>query len=148
LISVQKEDFDVGQEIISLSSDSSSIGAVATFVGLVRDVNESEPISDLYLDHYPGMTVKSLEDIVCKARDRWPLQAVRVVHRVGLLSVGDQIVFVGVASKHRQTAFDACAYIMDYLKTDAPFWKKETTPDGSKWVDARESDKTALDRWQ
>ncbi|KHT65377.1 molybdopterin synthase catalytic subunit [Photobacterium gaetbulicola] len=147
MISVQFEDFSVAEEYSSLSQGTDA-GAVVTFVGKVRDFNQGDAVTGLSLEHYPGMTEKSLEEIVEQARGRWPLLKTRVIHRVGDLELGDQIVFVGVTSAHRGAAFEACEFIMDYLKTRAPFWKKEQTPDASRWVDARETDTSAADRWQ
>ncbi|WP_137936402.1 molybdopterin synthase catalytic subunit MoaE [Chitinivorax sp. B] len=146
-IRVQTADFDVGAELAALRAGNPAIGAVAMFVGLVRDVNESATVGGMTLEHYPGMTEKSLGDIVTLARQRWSLQAVRVVHRVGALLPLDQIVFVGVASAHRGEAFAACEFIMDFLKTRAPFWKLEQTAEGPRWVDARDTDNQAADRW-
>ena len=114
----------------------------------MRDLNLGDQVGGLFLEHYPGMTEKALQDIVDEAQQRWMIQAVRLTHRIGQLYPGDRIVFVGVASAHRQEAFAACEFIMDYLKTRAPFWKKETTPDGDRWVDARESDQEAAKRWR
>lgn len=146
MIRVQTEDFEVGAETRRLYS--AGAGAVVTFVGLVRELAD-QPISAMELEHYPGMTEKALAAIEVEARGRWPLQAVTIIHRVGRLATGDQIVFVGVASAHRQAAFEAAAFLMDYLKTRAPFWKKELGADGQgQWVDARESDEDALRRWQ
>ncbi|QUJ69038.1 molybdopterin synthase catalytic subunit MoaE [Photobacterium sp. GJ3] len=145
-IRVQTEDFDVGQEYGCLAQGSQA-GAVVTFTGKVRDMNLGESVTSLTLEHYPGMTEKSLAGIVAQAKTRWPLLAVTVIHRVGHLTSGDQIVFVGVSSAHRGAAFQACEFIMDYLKTEAPFWKKEVREGESKWVDARESDQAARQRW-
>jgi len=147
MISVQFEDFSVAEEYAKLA-EGTDAGAVVTFIGKVRDFNQGEAITGLSLEHYPGMTEKSLEEIVVQACERWPLLQTRVIHRVGDLDLGDQIVFVGVSSAHRGAAFQACEFIMDYLKTRAPFWKKEQTPDESRWVDARETDSSAADRWQ
>jgi molybdopterin synthase catalytic subunit len=150
-VSVQKQAFDVGAEITAFSASDKSIGAVASFVGLVRDINAGEPVSHMTLEHYPGMTERALEEIVSEARQRWALQNVRVIHRYGPLEPGDGIVLVLVASAHRGEAFAACEFIMDYLKTRAPFWKKESAgddPQGGRWVDARDSDEAAATRWQ
>ena len=146
-VSVQESDFDAGAEIAALSHGRTEVGAVATFVGLVRRGNEDSGVQAMTLEHYPGMTEKALEDIVADARDRWHLEGVRVIHRVGRLEPGDRIVFVGVAGAHRGEAFAACEFIMDYLKTRAPFWKREETPQGVRWVEARESDDSAAVRW-
>ena len=150
-VSVQEADFDVGVETNALSAGRLDVGAVATFVGLVRAdklSGEGSEVSAMTLEHYPGMTEKSLEAIVLEANTRWRLQGVRVIHRFGRLMPGDRIVFVGVASAHRGDAFAACEFIMDYLKTRAPFWKKEDTPEGGRWVDARDADDSAAARWE
>lgn len=146
-VSVQAEDFDPGRETDMLAEGRRDVGAVATFTGLVRDANDGSGVSAMTLEHYPGMTEAALADIVIEAERRWPLQAVRVIHRHGRLEPGSRIVFVGVASAHRGAAFAACEFIMDFLKTRAPFWKKEETPGGGRWVDARESDDHAAARW-
>lgn len=142
-VSVREADFDVGAEIAVLTAGDVDAGAVATFVGLVRGGD----ITAMTLEHYPAMTEKAIEEIVVEARSRWELQGVRVIHRVGRLLPGDRIVLVVVTSTHRQAAFAACEFIMDYLKTQAPFWKLEETSAGNQWVDARESDEEALRRW-
>jgi molybdopterin synthase catalytic subunit len=142
-VSVQEADFDVGAEIAALTTGGVDAGAVASFVGLVRGGS----INSMTLEHYPAMTEKALDEIVAEARRRWELLGVRVIHRVGRLLPGDRIVLVVVTSTHRQAAFAACEFIMDYLKTQAPFWKLEETAAGSHWVDARESDDAALRRW-
>lgn len=147
-VSVQEADFDVGVEVGSLHGGSGQVGAVASFVGLVRDINEGDGVTAMTLEHYPGMTEKALEEIVAQARERWALLGVSVIHRFGRFVPTDRIVFVGVASAHRGEAFAACEFIMDYLKTRAPFWKREETPDGARWVDARDSDDSAAARWQ
>lgn len=150
-VSVQEADFDVGVETQALSAGRLEVGAVATFVGLVRAdklSGEGSEVSAMTLEHYPGMTEKSLEAIVTEAEARWRLQGVRVIHRFGRLVPGDRIVFVGVASAHRGDAFAACEFVMDYLKTRAPFWKKEDTPEGGRWVDARDADDSAAARWE
>ncbi|WP_318487019.1 molybdopterin synthase catalytic subunit MoaE [Photobacterium leiognathi] len=146
MISVQFDDFSVADEYAKLS-EGTETGAVVTFIGKVRDFNQGDAVTGLSLEHYPGMTEKSLQEIVDQANQRWPLLKTRVIHRVGDLALGDQIVFVGVTSAHRGAAFEACEFIMDYLKTRAPFWKKEQTPEQSRWVDARETDTSAADRW-
>ncbi|PKH06537.1 molybdopterin synthase catalytic subunit MoaE [Moritella sp. Urea-trap-13] len=146
-IQIQTEDFDLATEYAALGK-SHSTGAVVTFIGKVRDFNQGDNVSGLTLEHYPGMTEKLLAKILVEAETRWSIQGVKVIHRIGELALGDQIVFVGVASMHRGDAFQACEFIMDYLKTQAPFWKKEATEDGSHWVDARETDTTAADRWK
>ncbi len=151
-ISVQTADFDVGEEVAALSAGDDGAGAVASFVGLVRaDKLETTKVGTgvtaMTLEHYPGMTEQALAEIVAAARARWSLRGVRVIHRVGRLQPGERIVFVGVASAHRGDAFAACEFVMDFLKTRAPFWKKEETPEGGRWVDARASDDTAAARW-
>ena len=147
MISVQTADFNQQSEYDKLRVDA-SVGAVVTFTGLVRDCNLGEAVTGLTLEHYPGMTEKSLAEIVSQAKQRWNILGCRIIHRVGELALQDQIVFVGVASLHRQEAFACCEFIMDYLKTQAPFWKKESNLEGqSHWVDARESDHTALFKW-
>lgn len=142
-VSVQETDFDCGAEIAALSTGDDEAGAVASFVGLVR----GGEVLAMTLEHYPGMTEQALQEIVDQANRRWELRRTRVIHRVGRLAPGDRIVFVGVSSRHRGDAFAACEFIMDYLKTQAPFWKKEETPSGGRWVDARESDEDAARRW-
>ena len=146
-VRVQQEDFDVSTEIARLRADDPRVGAVAVFVGTVRDLNDQREVTALRLEHYPVMTEKALEDIVAQARSRWDLYGVTVVHRVGDLKPLDQIVLVVVTSAHRGEAFAACEFIMDYLKTQAPFWKKEATPEGARWVEARTSDDAAASRW-
>jgi molybdopterin synthase catalytic subunit len=146
-VRVQTEDFDVGAEIARLRQGNPKVGAVASFVGIVRDLNDGDEVATLTLEHYPGMTEKSLEDIVSRAKQRWDIYDVLVVHRVGTLKPLDQIVLVVVTSAHRGESFKACEFLMDYLKTRAPFWKKEITPEGSRWVEARSSDDAAADRW-
>jgi molybdopterin synthase catalytic subunit len=146
-VRVQKEDFDVGAEIARLREGNPGVGAVASFVGIVRDLNEGDTVVTLTLEHYPGMTEKSLEEIVSQAQQRWDIYDALVVHRVGTLKPLDQIVLVVVTSAHRGESFKACEFLMDYLKTRAPFWKKEVTPEGTRWVDARASDDAAADRW-
>ncbi|HET6757564.1 MAG TPA: molybdopterin synthase catalytic subunit MoaE [Burkholderiales bacterium] len=147
-VRVQTEDFDAGLEIRRLSADNAKIGAVATFIGLMRDVNEGQPVHAMTLEHYPGMTEQALTEIVAEANSRWDLIDVLVVHRVGELKPRAQIVLVVVASAHRGDAFAACEFLMDYLKTRAPLWKKESGKEGERWVEARESDDEAAARWQ
>ena len=147
IVRVQAEPFDLATEVARLHRDNPKVGAVASFLGLVRDINEGDGVHTLTLEHYPGMTEKSLEAIVAEADGRWRLLGTRVIHRFGRLVPGERIVFVGVASSHRGDAFAACEFIMDYLKTRAPFWKKEDTPAGGRWVDAREADDSAAARW-
>jgi len=146
-VRVQREDFDLGAEVAALRAGNPAVGAVASFLGTVRDVSEGSAVSAMELEHYPGMTEKALEKIEAAARQRWELLGVTIVHRVGPLFPQDQIVLVVVASAHRGNAFAACEFIMDYLKSEAPFWKKEETPLGARWVDARVSDDAALRRW-
>ncbi len=147
-IRVQEADFDLSTEVAALRGDDACVGAVVSFVGLVRDTNLGDGVSSMFLEHYPGMTEKALEQIVTQAQQRWDILGARVVHRVGELAPGDQIVLVAVSSLHRGEAFAACEFIMDYLKTQAPFWKREDTPQGARWVDARESDDQAAQRWE
>ena len=146
-VRIQTEDFDAGAEIAALRAGNPAVGAVASFVGVVRDRNDGDAVATLTLEHYPGMTEKAIEAIVEEARSRWAIIEVTVVHRVGELKPLDQIVLVVVAGGHRGDAFAACEFIMDYLKTRAPFWKKERTPEGARWVDARASDDDAAERW-
>lgn len=147
-VRVQTANFDLGQEVDNLTDGRTDIGAVTSFVGYVRDFNERPEVEALTLEHYPGMTETQLMQIADEADQRWPLQGMRIVHRVGRLDPGDQIVLVVVASAHRQAAFEACHFVMDYLKTRAPFWKKEHTSSGDYWVSARESDSDAARRWE
>lgn len=147
-VRVQQEDFDLSAEVAALRAGQPGIGAVAAFVGLVRDMNEGSGVSEMALEHYPGMTEKALEAIVAEARARWDILGARIIHRVGTLQPCDQIVLVAVSSAHRGEAFAACEFIMDYLKTRAPFWKREVTPAGARWVDARETDDSAAARWE
>lgn len=147
MIRVQQEDFDVGAEMAALTAGRTDVGAVASFVGLVRDVTGDMRSSAMTLEHYPGMTEKQLGEIEAQARDRWPLTAVTIIHRVGRLEPGDRIVLVLTASAHRQAALDSCAFLIDWLKTRAPFWKLEETPEGEQWVEARESDDAAAAKW-
>ena len=152
-VRVQENDFDVGAELALLRGSRSDIGAIATFIGLVRDsgsvINSDAPIvSNMTLEHYPGMTEKALEAIVEQAKARWSVIDAVIIHRVGLLQVGEQIVFVAVTSQHRGDAFAACEFMMDYLKTEAPFWKKEQTEHGAHWVEAKSTDDKARDRWK
>lgn len=147
-ILVQEADFDAGAELAALGASDASVGGVACFVGRVRDVNEGSAVRGMFLEHYPAMTARALADIVEQAKQRWQVLDATVIHRVGALQPLDQIVFVGVASAHRGDAFAACEFIMDFLKTQAPFWKKETTPEGERWVEARSSDDRAAERWK
>ena len=147
-VRIQTEDFDLSQEVKQLRAGDPRVGAVATFVGTVRDRNDGSDVAAMTLEHYPGMTEKSLEEIIEKAKARWDIFDVLIIHRVGSLNIEDQIVLTAVTSAHRGEAFAACEYVMDYLKTLAPFWKKEDTPEGARWVDARLSDDEALKKWQ
>ena len=147
-VRIQTQDFDLSQEIKQLRAGDARVGAVATFVGTVRDRNDGSDVAAMTLEHYPGMTEKSLEEIIEKAKARWDIFDVLIIHRVGPLNIEDQIVLTAVTSAHRGEAFAACEYVMDYLKTLAPFWKKEDTPEGSRLVDARLSDDEALKKWQ
>ena len=147
-VRIQTEDFEIGAEIAALRRANPAVGAVASFVGIVRDVNEGAAIEAMTLEHYPGMTERSIDEIITQARGRWNILDVLVIHRVGTLRPLDQIVLVIVTSGHRGDAFAACEFIMDYLKTRAPFWKKEQTSAGARWVDARASDDMAAERWR
>ena len=148
IVRVQEADFDTGRELDALTRGRRDVGAVASFVGLVRDANDGSAVSAMTLEHYPGMTEKALADICAEASSRWDLIDTLVIHRVGALRPGDRIVLVGVSSAHRGEAFAACEFIMDYLKTRAPFWKREDTPAGARWVEARASDDTAAEKWE
>lgn len=145
---VQTEDFDLSTEVAALRAHNPKVGAIVSFVGTVRDLNEGASVAEMELEHYPGMTEQALEAIIAEAHARWEFFDALVIHRVGALKPMDQIVLVVVASKHRGEAFSACEFIMDYLKTAAPFWKKEQTSEGARWVDARMSDDEAMARWQ
>ena len=147
-VRVQAGDFDVGAELDSLTRGRTDVGGLASFVGLVRSSNDGSAVQGMTLEHYPGMTEKALEEICAAARARWDILDTVVIHRVGALRPGDRIVLVGVAGAHRGEAFAACEFIMDYLKTRAPFWKKESTPRGDRWVEARASDDAAARRWK
>ena len=146
-VSIQTGDFDLSVEVARLRARDTGVGAVAAFVGTVRDVSEGQGVQRMELEHYPGMTEKSIEAMIDEAERRFRIRAARVIHRVGPLAPSDQIVMVAVTSAHRGEAFQACEFLMDYLKTQAPFWKKEHTPQGARWVDARSSDDAALARW-
>ena len=147
MVRVQHEEFDVSAEIARLRAANPRIGAVACFIGVVRDVNDGDTIASMTLEHYPGMTEKALAEIATQARARWQLYDVLIIHRVGELRPTEPIVLVVTTSAHRHDAFAACEFVMDYLKTEAPFWKKEATSSGARWVDARESDDAARERW-
>jgi len=146
-VSIQPHDFDLSAELAALRVGDDQVGAVASFVGTVRARSEGSAVSAMELEHYPGMTEAAIEAMIDETLRRFDIRAARVVHRVGALAVGDQIVLVAVSSAHRGQAFQACEFLMDYLKTQAPFWKKETTPEGARWVDARVADDVALARW-
>lgn len=147
MISVQREDFDVGKEYAELIADEATAGAVVLFVGRVREWNLSRQVVGLQLEHYPGMTEKALSEIVNEAKQRWNICRLRIIHRIGLLTLRDQIVLVGVTSPHRENAFLAAEFLMDYLKTRAPFWKKEISDQGACWVEAQQKDELAAKRW-
>ena len=147
-IRIQEKDFDLGAEIAALRKGDPRVGAVVSFLGTVRDMNEGSEVRELTLEHYSGMTEKALEEILNQAKSRWDIYQALVIHRIGPLLPEDQIVLVAVTSAHRGEAFAACEFIMDYLKTAAPFWKKENTPDGVRWVDARVTDEAAMARWE
>lgn len=147
MIRVQRADFDPGAELAALTAGNPLIGGVCSFVGLVRDMHGDDRVAAMTLEHYPGMTEKMLERIDAQARQRWPLEASVVIHRYGRLTPGERIVLVATASAHRQAAFDACQFLIDWLKTRAPFWKKEETPAGERWVEARSDDDEAARRW-
>jgi molybdopterin synthase catalytic subunit len=146
-VRVQREDFDIGAEIAAFRRADPGIGAVASFIGLVRDVNDGDTVAGMTLEHYPGMTEKALAGIIVEAKHRWDIIDALVIHRIGEFKPLDQIVLVVVTGAHRGTAFAACEFIMDYLKTQAPFWKKEQTAQGARWVEARASDDQAAERW-
>ncbi|HSW22633.1 MAG TPA: molybdopterin synthase catalytic subunit MoaE [Burkholderiaceae bacterium] len=147
VVTVQQADFDLAAEVAALRDGDGQVGAVATFIGTVRDRSDGAHVTAMELEHYPGMTEQAIEAMVGEARRRFDIRGARVIHRVGALQPGDQIVLVAVTSAHRHEAFQACEFLMDYLKTQAPFWKKETTPDGARLVDARQADDAALARW-
>jgi molybdopterin synthase catalytic subunit len=146
-VGVQQADFDIANEYQLMREGNQQDGAIVFFTGLVRDFNQGNDVTGLFLEHYPGMTEKALQSIVDTAKARWPINRVRVIHRIGQLYLSDQIVYVAVSGKHREASFDACRFIMDYLKNQAPFWKKETTKQGDVWVTALEKDKTAMEKW-
>jgi molybdopterin synthase catalytic subunit len=144
---IQTADFDLAKEIAALRGDDKRVGAVCSFIGTVRDRNDGDSVASMELEHYPGMTEKSIEAMIDEAHRRFDILGARVIHRVGLLQPLDQIMMVAVISAHRGQSFQACEFLMDYLKTQAPFWKKEQTPEGARWVDARVADDVALARW-
>ena len=147
-VRVQREDFDVGAELAALTAGRTAIGGVTSFLGLVRDMAGGEAVSAMTLEHYPGMTERQLEAIEAEARERWPLDDVLIIHRYGRLEPGDRIVLVATASAHREAAFESCWFLIDWLKTRAPFWKLEATPEGERWVEAKGSDDAAAARWE
>jgi molybdopterin synthase catalytic subunit len=147
LVTIQTADFDLGAEVATLRAGDPAVGAVASFIGTVRDRNDGLGVSAMELEHYPGMTERAIEAMIDAAMQRFEIRAARVIHRVGALRPLDQIMMVAVTAAHRGQAFQACEFLMDYLKTQAPFWKKEQTPDGLRWVDARSSDDAAIARW-
>jgi molybdopterin synthase catalytic subunit len=147
-VRIQSEDFDLSHEVAQLRAGRAKVGAVVSFVGTVRDMNDDAEVAELELEHYPGMTEQAIEGIIAQAGKRWPVLGVKVIHRIGPLKPQDQIVLVAVTAAHRGEAFAACEFIMDYLKTEAPFWKKEQIPGGRRWVDARSSDDAALKKWE
>ena len=146
-VCIQQADFDLGAEVDALRAGDAGVGAVASFIGTVRDRSDGSAVGAMELEHYPGMTERAIEAMIDAALQRFDIRAARVVHRIGRLLPGEQIVLVAVSSAHRGMAFQACEFLMDYLKTQAPFWKKETTPEGARWVDARVADDAALARW-
>jgi len=146
-VSIQKEDFDLQKEVAALRAGDARVGAVCSFIGTVRDRNDGSTVASMELEHYPGMTEKAIEAMIDEARRRFDILGARVIHRVGLLQPQDQIMMVAVTSAHRGESFQACEFLMDYLKTQAPFWKKEQTPEGARWVDARATDDEAMARW-
>ena len=147
MIRVQHEDFDVGAELQALGAGNRNIGGITSFVGLVRDLSDGSDVTRMTLEHYPGMTEQALQEIEAEARRRWKLEAVTIIHRYGPLDPGDRIVLVAVASAHREAAFAACHFLIDWLKTRAPFWKLEDTGQGARWVEAKDSDDQAAARW-
>jgi molybdopterin synthase catalytic subunit len=148
MIKIQREDFDIGAELASLTQGNAKVGGLAMFVGLVRDLASQGQISAMTLEHYPGMTERRLAEIEAEARSRWPLEGVLIIHRYGRLEPGERIVLVATASSHRQAALDSCAFLIDWLKTKAPFWKLEEGAAGAQWVEARESDDRATEKWK
>jgi molybdopterin synthase catalytic subunit len=146
-VRIQEADFDLGVEITALRTGRKDIGAIASFIGLVRDFNEGDTVTGMHLEHYPAMTEKVLQEIIAQAMSRWKITDTLIIHRVGTLLPGDQIVLVVTASAHRGEAFAACEFLMDFLKIQAPFWKKEQTSEGNRWVNARQSDQMATEKW-
>ena len=148
MIRIQEADFNIQDELDNFRRDCPKIGAICTFTGLVREFGDRTDLTGMFLEHYPGMTEKALQKIIDQAHKRWPIEHVSVIHRVGELNLSDQIVFVGVSSAHREASFAACEFIMDYLKVDAPFWKKERTVSGDNWVEEKNTDQARADRWK
>lgn len=148
MISIQEADFNVQNEMDAFKTDCPKIGAICCFTGLVREFGDRSDLTGMFLEHYPGMTEKALQNIIDQAHERWPINQVRVIHRVGELKMSDQIVFVGVSSAHREASFSACEFIMDYLKVDAPFWKKELTISSENWVEEKGTDQKRAERWK
>ena len=148
MIKVQREDFDIGAELAQLTDGNTKVGGLASFVGLVRDLADQGAVSAMTLEHYPGMTEKRLAEIEAEARARWPLESVLIIHRYGRLEPGDRIVLVATTSSHRQAALESCAFLIDWLKTKAPFWKLEEGSKGAAWVEAKESDERATEKWK
>jgi len=146
-VRIQAEDFDLSAEVAQLRAANPKVGAIVTFLGTVRDLNDGASVAEMELEHYPGMTEQSISAIIAQAKQRWPVSGALVIHRIGPLKPMEQIVLVAVTGAHRGEAFAACEFIIDYLKTEAPFWKKEQTPAGARWVDARVSDDAALQKW-
>jgi molybdopterin synthase catalytic subunit len=146
-VSIQTDDFDLQQELAALRSGDARVGAICSFVGVVRDRNDGSAVASMELEHYPGMTERAIESMIVEAQARFDILSARVIHRIGLLQPEDQIMMVAVTSAHRGASFQACEFLMDYLKTQAPFWKKEQTPEGARWVDARAADDAAVARW-
>jgi molybdopterin synthase catalytic subunit len=147
-VRIQAEDFDLSTEVAQLRAANPKVGAIVTFLGTVRDLNDGASVAEMELEHYPGMTEQSISAIIGQAKQRWPVSGALVIHRIGPLKPMEQIVLVAVMGAHRGEAFAACEFIIDYLKTEAPFWKKEQTPAGARWVDARVSDDAALQKWK
>ena len=148
MIDIRTADFDPGEAARALEADAPRVGAICSFTGLAREYGDRDDVQSLFLEHYPGMTESAIQAIVEEAAQRWSLLRPHIIHRVGRIEPGERIVFVGISSSHRRDAFEACQFIMDYLKTRAPFWKKEITPEGSHWVEQKDSDQAAAERWQ
>ena len=148
MIDIRTDSFDPGAAALALEADAPKVGAICSFTGLAREYGDREDVQSLFLEHYPGMTESAIQSIVDEAHQRWSLLRCHIIHRVGRIEPGERIVFVGISSSHRRDAFEACQFIMDYLKTRAPFWKKEITPEGSEWVEQKVSDQAAAERWE